>query len=141
MVNPFQKILKNAIKWAPNSMFNQGGTLSPSYGHRIRRSTYTNWHPTRLRKNAPGRKRKLGANAYMAPPRPNLLKQRFKSLIAGIYLTAPRWSIPAPTQDQVRTLERRFGEKLIVKQGQLHYRDTGLPIVLKTQLQPTTKSP
>lgn len=59
------------------------------------------------------RVRKLASNLY-------------KSATSGFPRTSqPCGSIPAPTMDQVRRIERRIGRRLIVRLGLLHYKDTG----------------
>jgi len=129
MVKSVKTLLNKALStWGKNqAMYSSPGAVGSSY--KLQRVLGLNWHPTRARKNSPGRKRKLGPNAYMKPARRNILKRAFKSCVSSMpRLQQHRHSFPAPTQDQVRTLERRYNVKLIVKMGQLCYRNTGLPI-------------
>ena len=70
----------------------------------------------------------------MAPNRGRQKSKRTRAHKGNLYKSAtcgfprssqPCGSIPAPTLDQVRHIERRIGRRLIVRLGLLHYKDTG----------------
>lgn len=78
----------------------------------------------------------LKRDAYAAPPtrkevkaaRPQRYKPAFSCGFRGFPKThTPIGSVPAPTIDQVRKLERTFMCRLVVKQGLIYFREDGKP--------------
>jgi len=93
---------------------------------------------TAFRGNRPGRKRKLGARAYVKPFKPNPLRRATKPLYAGMphgtSASGRVLSTPAPWLDQTRTLELRFKRKIIVREGLTYWKGETLPFDYKKLL-------
>lgn len=82
------------------------------------------------RKNAPGRKRKLGTNKFMTPAPANPTRRACKTLCGEIrHMLFPRGShIPVITMDNTAKIGQVLGCKIQVKQNKMYIRNNTVEI-------------
>ena len=94
------------------------------------------------RKNAPGRKRKLGAQAYMKPRKPNPERRATKPFVGGwahgTGMTGKCHSVPAPNLDQTAAMEQRLGLKVRVRGGECYVGDVDCPMPITATVEEAT---
>lgn len=114
------------------------GTLAPSYHDFQHFKGRGCGKYTRQRKNSAGRKRK-GINKFMTPRPMNVLRWWMKPTggMSRPHFTGGqhKCSMPAPTIDQVRNLERKYQIKIQILFGKMYVRIRNqTPDIFKNQL-------